>query len=329
MSRMLLTIEQTGSPIRKNDRCGVVRTLRGLRLNKIGRTAQMPDTPEVQGMIARVDHLVKIIYWEIDIRYFADEVRCEYKELITGPQSRIVRGEVLWDRFEAAVARCLADSRKNDRELTECVNEIAVAAVIATDKALDGRRIEYEPAFLPDGRKIDFVVDRDAENLYVEVKTVRPKTVDDDDAAWAKFLRRKKLHPETVEYMVTSEGMGGAIYGNEFASRGHFLDYTRAFEERLAAAKAIRPGVGVIVFCGNGFAWRLSQLENFADFYRTGTHRADDPFGPMEAEAIKEKGIELKKNIDHFAFLQRPIDHARRQKFYYPVRGPQFGVRTA
>jgi large subunit ribosomal protein L30 len=110
MSRMLLTIEQTGSPIRKNDRCGVVRTLRGLRLNKIGRTAQMPDTPEVQGMIARVDHLVKIIYWEIDIRYFADEVRCEYKELITGPQSRIVRGEVLWDRFEAAVARCLADS---------------------------------------------------------------------------------------------------------------------------------------------------------------------------------------------------------------------------
>jgi ribosomal protein L30 len=327
MSRMLLTIERTRSPIRKNDRCGVVRTLRGLRLNKIGRIVQVPDTPEVRGMIARVNHLVRIIYWEIDIRYFAEEVRKEYKELITGPQGRIVRGEVLWERFEAAVARCLADLRKDDRELTESVNEIAVAAVLATDQALEKRRIEYEPTFLPDERKIDFVVDRGHDNLYIEVKTVRPKTVD-EESAWEKFLRRKELHPKTVEYVVTREGMGGAIYGNQFASRAHFLEYTRAFEERLASAKVIKRGVGVIVFCGNGFAWGLSQLEDFADFYLTGIHRADDPFGPMEADAIKEKGIELKKNIDHFAFLQRPTDHARRQKFYYPVHGPQFGAQA-
>jgi hypothetical protein len=57
-----------------------------------------------------------------------------------------------------------------------------------------------------------------------------------------------------------------------------FSNTRSTFEVRLAAAKAIRPGPGVLVFCGSGFAWRLSDLEDFADFYRTAVHRADDPF---------------------------------------------------
>jgi ribosomal protein L30 len=290
MGRMLLTIEQTGSPIRTNKRRKEVEPiLRGLALNRIGRTSQVPDTPTIRGMIGRVSHIVEIIYFQIDIRHFAQEVRAEYQHVIVGPTSRITRGEVLWDRFEDAGKRCLADPDRDDRELTECVNEIAVAALLATDKALVGRRIEYEPPLLPDGRRIDFVVDRGADNLYIEVKTVRPKTAD-GDAAWEKFLRLKKYHPKTIDYMVTREGMGGAIHGNEYAARAHFLDYTLAFEERLAAAKAIKPGPGIVVFCGNGFAWRLSNLEDFADFYRTGRHRADDPFGPMEQHHIQDTG---------------------------------------
>jgi hypothetical protein len=35
---------------------------------------------------------------------------------------------------------------------------------------------------VPDGRKIDFVVDRGADNLYIEVKTVRPRTTDTEEA---------------------------------------------------------------------------------------------------------------------------------------------------
>jgi hypothetical protein len=61
---------------------------------------------------------------------------------------------------------------------------MAVAAILAADESLAGR-----PALLPDGRKIDFVVDRDADNLYIEVKTLRPNMVDSDEA-WADFLRR-------------------------------------------------------------------------------------------------------------------------------------------
>jgi hypothetical protein len=48
--------------------------------------------------------------------------------------------------------------------------------VLADDPALNRAQIEYEPDLLPDGRGIDFVVDRGNDNLYVEVKTVRPKT---------------------------------------------------------------------------------------------------------------------------------------------------------
>jgi large subunit ribosomal protein L30 len=87
---MLLTVQQTGSPIRCNDRWKTVeKTLRGLKLNRIGRTSQLPDTPEVRGMIDRVKHIVDVIYWQIDIRHFAEEIRREYKDVVT---SRIVRG---------------------------------------------------------------------------------------------------------------------------------------------------------------------------------------------------------------------------------------------
>jgi hypothetical protein len=97
------------------------------------------------------------------------------------------------------------------------------------------------------------------------------------------------------------------------------------FEDRLAATKAIKKGPGILVFCGNGFAWRLSDLEDWADFYHSGKHRADDPFGPMERYYIETKKLALRRNIDHFAWLERPFSQARRSNFKIPVRGPRFG----
>ncbi|MCW8086445.1 50S ribosomal protein L30 [Sabulicella glaciei] len=35
-------------------------TLKGLGLNKIGRTRELEDTPSVRGMIRKVQHLVKV-----------------------------------------------------------------------------------------------------------------------------------------------------------------------------------------------------------------------------------------------------------------------------
>ena len=52
-------IRQTGSPLRRHH--GQRETLVGLRLNKIGRVAELIDTPATRGMIAKVAHLVEVV----------------------------------------------------------------------------------------------------------------------------------------------------------------------------------------------------------------------------------------------------------------------------
>ena len=54
-----ITVEQTGSPIRRP--ADQRQTLVGLGLNKLGRRATLPDSPEVRGMVAKVRHLVRIV----------------------------------------------------------------------------------------------------------------------------------------------------------------------------------------------------------------------------------------------------------------------------
>jgi len=51
-------VTQVGSPIgRKKDQR---QTLVGLGLNKLHRTRELEDTPSVRGMIAKVQHLVRV-----------------------------------------------------------------------------------------------------------------------------------------------------------------------------------------------------------------------------------------------------------------------------
>jgi large subunit ribosomal protein L30 len=59
MSKTVIKIEQTGSAIRR--RHDQRETLIGLGLNRIGRVAQVPDTPETRGMIYKVRHLVRVV----------------------------------------------------------------------------------------------------------------------------------------------------------------------------------------------------------------------------------------------------------------------------
>ncbi|MBB4155411.1 large subunit ribosomal protein L30 [Sphingomonas jinjuensis] len=53
-----IKIKQTGSPIRrtKDQRA----TLVGLGLNKMHRVSELEDTPEVRGMIRKVQHMVEV-----------------------------------------------------------------------------------------------------------------------------------------------------------------------------------------------------------------------------------------------------------------------------
>ena len=54
-----IKVEQTGSSIRRHH--SQRETLIGLKLNKIGRVAELEDTPSVRGMIDKVKHLVRVV----------------------------------------------------------------------------------------------------------------------------------------------------------------------------------------------------------------------------------------------------------------------------
>jgi large subunit ribosomal protein L30 len=54
-----VTVVQTGSAIGRP--AYQRQTLVGLKLNKLGRTSVLHDTPAVRGMIARVAHLVRVV----------------------------------------------------------------------------------------------------------------------------------------------------------------------------------------------------------------------------------------------------------------------------
>jgi large subunit ribosomal protein L30 len=58
-SQKTITVEQVHSPQRrpKEQRA----TLIGLGLNKLRRRNTLPDTPQVRGMIKRVQHLVRLV----------------------------------------------------------------------------------------------------------------------------------------------------------------------------------------------------------------------------------------------------------------------------
>ena len=51
-------ITQTGSPIRRTP--DQRKTLIGLGLNKMHRTVELEDSPEVRGMIRKVQHMVSV-----------------------------------------------------------------------------------------------------------------------------------------------------------------------------------------------------------------------------------------------------------------------------
>ena len=58
-SAKTIKIEQIGSAMRREH--SQRETLIGLKLNKIGRVSSLPDTPMTRGMIAKVQHLVRVV----------------------------------------------------------------------------------------------------------------------------------------------------------------------------------------------------------------------------------------------------------------------------
>jgi large subunit ribosomal protein L30 len=59
MASKTIKVQQTGSAMRREHTQR--ETLIGLKLNKIGRVSDLPDTPMTRGMIDKVKHLVRVV----------------------------------------------------------------------------------------------------------------------------------------------------------------------------------------------------------------------------------------------------------------------------
>lgn len=59
MTTKTVTLEQIKSPNRRPERQRA--TLKGLGLDKLHRRSTLKDTPEVRGMINKVQHMVRIV----------------------------------------------------------------------------------------------------------------------------------------------------------------------------------------------------------------------------------------------------------------------------
>ena len=58
MAKKMIKVTQIGSPI---GRPAIQRaTLKGLGLNKMGKTVELEDTPSIRGMVNKIPHLVKV-----------------------------------------------------------------------------------------------------------------------------------------------------------------------------------------------------------------------------------------------------------------------------
>jgi hypothetical protein len=251
-----------------------------------------------------------------------------YRLIILGAGSRLESGAKLWRQYQKAL-KAYRRGASDFLSVYERINEMAAAHVLFSDPTLHGATIAYETPIAADRSLIDFTVWwPDGRALYIEVKTVHPRT-EDSEVTWARHKKRSALHPENVHYIVCEGRLGGKLSGDSFSARSSFMTYSRQFEERLAAANKVRPGEGVLLVCGTGMEWHLSKLEDFVDFYRLGVHREDDSFAKMEAHDFAQPSIELKRNIAKFAYIKRPMDHVMPETWCSDVQGPMQGRGTA
>lgn len=200
--------------------------------------------------------------------------------------------------------------------LNEIVNEICVACEFMS--SLECTSLSYEPPLAGTHKTIDFLVTTKQKlSILFDVKTVHPSEKD----AWARYESVREHFTPGADLVLDQDWMGGEIAHNALAARQRFLEHTLALEDKIAAITNRDEYSFALVFCGSGSKWEEDELEDFADFYRTGRHRPDDHFGNVESHYMKQKGLSFRGTIVSFCYLERPLSSAQRILFRCNVLG--------
>lgn len=216
-----------------------------------------------------------------------------------------------------------SDNKSFINQIIEITNELCLAKLILDDLKNKCCKLIYEPPPNPGNflKTIDFCASMEnGHTIYCDVKTIQPDTIDD----WGKFedAKERVLFPENVNVILDKECLGGEFWHNSYSSRGRMLEYTIELEKKIKNYEIADNTYFIMAFCGDGFDWHLDELEDFADFYKTGRHNPDDPFQKMENYDIEKEQIKLQRNINGFCYLERPKTEPIIARFICPVRGP-------
>lgn len=236
---------------------------------------------------------------------------------------RFTEGIRLLNRFVASIEEVRKRGRGFFRAVDEAHNELCIAVALLKNVGPRFVRVLYEPSLSNTGRTIDFCAEiQSGQNVYVDVKTIKPLPKD----RWDQYERAIKegWFPKNVALVVEREWLGGELWHDAFAARARMLEYTLELEHKIAQAQLTMNGnVSVLAFCGEGFHWHQDELEDFVAFYRTGHHRADDPFSLVEDNYIDEKHLSLSRVVSRFACLRRPQGELLQKRLNWNVQPPK------
>lgn len=221
-------------------------------------------------------------------------------------------------RFEASVERW----RKGMtiRPLINDANELAAAAALL-DKLKANDQLDYEPRLSGTPKSIDFrVVGADGARGWIDMKTVAPGW-QDDRAGWERIVKIAEEFPDTAKLIVHEKWGGAAIGGQLVKARWSFVQRTVELEQKIALLTESERGLVRLLLCSEG-SWREDDLEDFADFYRTGKFRPDDWAQNAIARYMAERKIEFAHTISGFCYLERRHDEVGARKLVMDVKGP-------
>ena len=255
------------------------------------------------------------------VENYRRQVLTAFGDLFTAETRRFPDGHRLLARFNDAVNHALTDSVF--KAATETHNELCIARALLLNTTPRILRLDYEPRLIGCSKSIDFRGESEQGlTLFVDVKTIAPEPKD----RWEQFEKAgaQDHFPENHIIGLFKDWMGGEIWHGWFAGRGRMLEYTLELEGKIKEAnlEGRKDTIFVLALCGTGFHWHESQLEDFADFYRSGKYRSDDCFAEMEAHFIDEQKISLERTVTAFACMHRKQTAIQPAVMHWNVRGP-------
>jgi hypothetical protein len=236
--------------------------------------------------------------------------------------TRFVGSKDLLGRFDREIAAWQRGG--SFQAVIEIGNELAAAERLLSTLGRDGQ-MRYEPPIVGSKKRIDFLLlDANRTRSWVEVKTIHPTWVD-NEPGWQRFVRIAQAFPANAQLVVDSQWAGSAIAGQSIKTRWSFIKRSVEVEARAAEISRHECGPVWLMLCSTGLNWCLDELEDFADFYRTGVARDDDWMCNAAAQYMRDEQVTFSGALAGFHYLARKHDAVSAHDFRCDVRGPAFG----